>query len=325
MDFNNQFPEWQNQGTEPSEELKTNGFQGGYKPPASVFNYQWNNLYKCIQELQEKLSGEEENRIDSDNTMSDDISELMESINAQKEAYYPNVELQSNSATTLDNFINEIDFGTFDTIEENFIARVNITDINGNVATGFLIGYYAEERGFQAWNQFITYSHGDTTALATYKRQQYINASTPAENILFGDWEQVAGIGDSYLKEETYSKSQIDQKVNDPNKITNITITSYQGGGYGSWDEMDWSPLDKKYTGIYKVHLEWMDSTGGYWPQIDGYVICSFGSDCGGQSGYYSRQILIGPTDNYQLERNGYWDYNAGETEITWGAWQTRS
>lgn len=30
---------WENEGVEPSTTLKKTGFQGGYKPPASVFNY----------------------------------------------------------------------------------------------------------------------------------------------------------------------------------------------------------------------------------------------------------------------------------------------
>ena len=56
MDFNEQFPTWTNTGTEPSEELKTTGFQGGYKPPASVFNWFWSKVMRGINELQSKLS-----------------------------------------------------------------------------------------------------------------------------------------------------------------------------------------------------------------------------------------------------------------------------
>lgn len=56
MDFNNKMPEWKNEGTEPSTDLKTNGFQGGYKPPAGVFNYMWALICKAITEIQEGLS-----------------------------------------------------------------------------------------------------------------------------------------------------------------------------------------------------------------------------------------------------------------------------
>ncbi len=57
MDFENQMPEWKNTGAEPSDELKTNGFQAGYKPPANIFNYFFSLLPKAIKELQTKLSG----------------------------------------------------------------------------------------------------------------------------------------------------------------------------------------------------------------------------------------------------------------------------
>lgn len=55
MEFNNQFPEWKNEGTSPPEELKTNGFEGGDKPPAAWLNWLCNLVGKCISELQSKL------------------------------------------------------------------------------------------------------------------------------------------------------------------------------------------------------------------------------------------------------------------------------
>lgn len=56
MNFDNKLPTWSNEGTEPSTDLKTNGFQGGYKPPAAIFNWFWSKVIKAITELQTKLS-----------------------------------------------------------------------------------------------------------------------------------------------------------------------------------------------------------------------------------------------------------------------------
>lgn len=56
MKFDNKLPEWGNEGTEPSTELKTNGFQGGYKPPAGVFNWFWSKVSKAITEIQAKFN-----------------------------------------------------------------------------------------------------------------------------------------------------------------------------------------------------------------------------------------------------------------------------
>lgn len=57
IEFTNKPIKWTNEGTAPSEDLKTNGFQAGYKPPAAVFNNQWHTTGECIEELQTKLSG----------------------------------------------------------------------------------------------------------------------------------------------------------------------------------------------------------------------------------------------------------------------------
>lgn len=55
LNFENEIPEWKNSGVEPSNELRTKGFTGGYKPPATVFNWFWSLVQKCITELQTKL------------------------------------------------------------------------------------------------------------------------------------------------------------------------------------------------------------------------------------------------------------------------------
>ena len=57
MDFENKIPEWKNEGAEPSENLKTSGFSGGWKPPATVFNWFFAKVTKAITELQTKMKG----------------------------------------------------------------------------------------------------------------------------------------------------------------------------------------------------------------------------------------------------------------------------
>ena len=56
MNFDNKFPEWKNEGAEPSADLKESGFTAGYKPPASIFNWFWSKVSKAITEIQNKLS-----------------------------------------------------------------------------------------------------------------------------------------------------------------------------------------------------------------------------------------------------------------------------
>ena len=64
IEFTNKPIKWTNEGTAPSEDLKTNGFQAGYKPPAAVFNNQWHTTGECIEELQTKVSGVDDKKVD---------------------------------------------------------------------------------------------------------------------------------------------------------------------------------------------------------------------------------------------------------------------
>lgn len=65
MDFENKFTQtWENEGTEPSADLQTNGFQGGYKPPAAIFNWFFSKIIKAIPELQTKVSNIDTNKAD---------------------------------------------------------------------------------------------------------------------------------------------------------------------------------------------------------------------------------------------------------------------
>ncbi|NQX67991.1 hypothetical protein HQN90_17860 [Paenibacillus alba] len=57
MEFNEQLPEWQADGTEPPASKKTSGWQPEDKPPASYFNWLFNRTYKSILELRTKLAG----------------------------------------------------------------------------------------------------------------------------------------------------------------------------------------------------------------------------------------------------------------------------
>ena len=56
IDFENSPAEWNNEGVEPSVEIKNSGFSAGDKPPAAWINWQFNKTYKSIDELQNAVS-----------------------------------------------------------------------------------------------------------------------------------------------------------------------------------------------------------------------------------------------------------------------------
>ena len=62
MEFENKVPEWNARGVEPPVEMKDKGFEAGYKPPASYFNWFWNRVMLCLTELFSKLKGHAEDK-----------------------------------------------------------------------------------------------------------------------------------------------------------------------------------------------------------------------------------------------------------------------
>lgn len=64
IEFSNTPITWEEQGSLPSEELRKNGFQAGYKPAASTFNALLNNTSVCLQELQSRTSNLDDVKVD---------------------------------------------------------------------------------------------------------------------------------------------------------------------------------------------------------------------------------------------------------------------
>lgn len=73
MDFEKNVPKWENNGTEPPEDLKANGWKAGYKPPADYFNWFWNRVSACLTEIRTKLKGHAEATGNPHNTTAADV------------------------------------------------------------------------------------------------------------------------------------------------------------------------------------------------------------------------------------------------------------
>lgn len=77
MTFNNNVPEWKNEGSDPPDTLKEEGFTAGYKPPAAYFNWFFNRIQKSVKEIQEKLSNELKAMAFKEDIGGEDISETV--------------------------------------------------------------------------------------------------------------------------------------------------------------------------------------------------------------------------------------------------------
>lgn len=78
MDFENKVPEWKATGVEPPTELKSKGFESGYKPPAAYFNWFWNRVSACLSELFSKLKSHAESTDNPHNTTPEQIGAAKE-------------------------------------------------------------------------------------------------------------------------------------------------------------------------------------------------------------------------------------------------------
>jgi len=70
MSFDNEFPRWEGEVSEPTEQKKTDGWQVGERPPAGWLNWLFNKIFKAGQETQQELSSHK-----SDNTPHLDANE----------------------------------------------------------------------------------------------------------------------------------------------------------------------------------------------------------------------------------------------------------
>mgnify|MGYP007013983167 CR=1 FL=1 len=60
MAFEEQLPQWENEGTQPPQSKRVEGWLPNEKPPASWFNWLFHRTYKALQELQQKAVEREE-------------------------------------------------------------------------------------------------------------------------------------------------------------------------------------------------------------------------------------------------------------------------
>lgn len=73
MEFTNTPPDWNVEGVEPTNDIKSTGFKMGYKPPAQYFNWFWTKVSKCIAELQVKLSSVKNEQVGVKNSVNGEI------------------------------------------------------------------------------------------------------------------------------------------------------------------------------------------------------------------------------------------------------------
>ena len=89
MGFDYKLFDWENEGYEPSDDLKKAGFQYGDKPPASIFNRFWHLTSRAINELQKKTPDEDNLlSVNKGGTGAETKEKARENLGAQAKHYF---------------------------------------------------------------------------------------------------------------------------------------------------------------------------------------------------------------------------------------------
>lgn len=172
-------PSWSNVGVAPSETLKTNGFQAGYKPPAPVFNYMFNKYGICIDELQKgkadtyhthgmnnitgleaALSGKASiSHLHAEYEKKTGKSLLMQTVHPES-----GISVRAGSGAEIFNDYQERTFATDGTVNQGNVASGEFSHAEGTKTTA--VGYASHAEGEAAMaNNEASHAEGfDTTA-----------------------------------------------------------------------------------------------------------------------------------------------------------------
>ena len=244
-------PSWSNVGVAPSETLKTNGFQAGYKPPAPVFNYMFNKYGICIDELQK-------GKADTSHTHAmSDITGLAAEFNKKANVSHVHADYEKKTGKSLRGQT------VYPTSEESAVAGTGAEIFNdyrkrtfgqdhstsddvqiamqGNVANGDFS--HAEGMGTTA-SAYASHSEGDITTasgFASHSEGSYSTASddsshaegrrtTASAHASHSEGDTTTASGHASHSEGSYSTASGDSSHAEGNGTTALGDNSHAGG-----------------------------------------------------------------------------------------------
>lgn len=225
MEFNNNFPEWKNEGVAPPETLQTSGFKGGDKPPAAWLNWLTSLVGKCIKELQEKLRLHKHTLGDVSETADRKMSYLVSAISEDGISYTATV-----------NGVSELYDGLEITVIPNTASAqpaitLNVNGLGAKNVRAKINGYNSANSGaiaaFDKW-----FGEGAPITLryvAKFDNWQTVDFSRPSASGLYGTIkEEQGGTGKTSLSEVTVGRAW----HLSPNDCSNKDFNTLKTAGY---------------------------------------------------------------------------------------------
>lgn len=227
-------PSWSNVGVAPSETLKTNGFQAGYKPPAPVFNYMFNKYGICIDELQKGKADTYHNHIMSN------ITGLEAALDRKASVSHSHAEYEKKPGKSLNGQIVYPESGvskvagTSAEIFNDYQERLFATDgtVNhGNVASGDYS--HAEGYGTTASGNNSHAEGQGTTASGEYSHAEGTGTKASGSYGAHAEGKNVTASGES-AHAEGHSTNASGNNSHAEGSFTNASGNNSHAGGYST-------------------------------------------------------------------------------------------
>ncbi len=224
LNFDNEIPEWKNEGVEPSEELREKGFTGGYKPPATVFNWFWSKVQKCIAELQNKLKGHDEklSSVEGDYLSKSKGGTVKGEVEFQKNVCVRKSHiLGSEGGQTAD-----IDFG--------YAGSLCLGLRDGNSTTS-------------EWKSYIEFGQA-SGGLRSYSSSGNFNTVTGSYGLITTSQDSTSSDGDIVI-----AAGHNDNNIKYPGQLYDVLADSLHD--ISAYEDIDWDDLKQRLSGFGDVKI----------------------------------------------------------------------
>lgn len=289
IDFKYTPAKWDNQGAEPSENLKTNGYQPGYKPPAQVFNYLQNNTSNCLNELQSRTSNLDDIKVDKVEgkglSTNDYTDEEKAKLGALDETISESV---SNLETEITNLVNT----KVDKVEGMGLSSNDYTD--------------EEKAKLAALDETISESVSDLETEINSKANKDLSN---VQNTIFAEKATEAGVGGETGKDLTGQTVTFFNDSRTEYEVTEIEVTKTAGTNaeiFNDYRDRTYSKNDSRY--VFQGNV-----ASGQWSHAEGRGTTAIG-DGSHAEGYYN--IASGQSSHVEGETttaSGHYSHAEGE------------
>ena len=239
MEFKNKIDIWANEGVPPDEEREKNGFQGGYHPPAGIFNWFFCLVSKCINELQNLVAKKAE----------DDLSNVDNNIFKTK---------VKNSGAVFD-VDSELSYTSENPVQNKVVANKFDTKIDKSNGVG-LMGFGTSNSGGKTWTNIL--SVNSVSGTPTIKNiPAYVSDLVNDLNFISDSQDTIDALCSKYGLTRTEVVSYVGNGMSGKRTVTNTTVDYTMSLTFSFPPKIVWIYAMKTSSGIYPTSTFYLTGT----------------------------------------------------------------